>query len=590
MPTQLLTNKFLPQNRWHLNGLWVLAAMLLLLHIAIWQDLNTAFSRSLMLAHLGMFFIWQPLWSREQRVAVRSALFFVVFTCAIIYWLNWWIIFGWLLLLIGLVAGQTIENITERRAYLLALVFLVTELLIRCVTELFSVSNLSSQILNLYKYGSLLLPIAIVVITWKHTPEKQTRPMDFFRGITMALITAMLAVGSLLNMYHSDVNYSVALFQSLLVLSVFLFALSWLSSPVIGFSGLAQLWEQSLMNIGTPFEQWLGELAKLSEQEKLPDKFVKAAMEKLEELPWVEGVYWELPQDEGFHGTRTRHGMDLATSNIKVSLYTRRAVGTSLQLHCKLLIQLVHHFHMAKSREVELMQRTHLQAIYETGARVTHDIKNLLQSLQTITMILEKESESEDPSQGQELLQRQLPYITQRLQLALDKLRDPADITIEHMSLETWWKKLQKRNSFADVIFQAELTSNPIIPYDLFDSVIENLLENARFKGQIDPDLEITVSLFTDDTNIKLSVCDSGESIPPEKIGKLFEQPLDSDSGLGIGLYQAGRQAELNDFQLKLVHNEKGRVCFQLSNHKREYLTPESPLEEDFYSGSDKLI
>lgn len=558
----------MPQQRHQLNGLWVLAAMLLLLHFAIWKDFGSALSRSLMLAHLGLFFIWQPLWRRDQRVALRGGILFVLFTGGFIYWMNWWILCGWIILLIGLVAGQILESATERRAYLITLVFLVSELLIRCITELFDVPNISSSVYNLFRYGLIVLPFIIVILTWKYTPETQIRPVDFFRGITVSMIAAMLAVGSLLNMYYTGIQYPLALFQSLVALSVFLFALSWLSSPVIGFGGLAQLWERSLMNIGTPFEQWLGELAQLADQEKMPDTFVKEAMKKLVELPWIEGVRWELAAGEDLYGLKTKYRLDLSAGSFNVSLYTRRAIGPTLLMHCKLLIQLVHHFHTAKTRELELMQQTHLQAIYETGARVTHDIKNLLQSLQTITAVLENDEtlNSENPSQGQLLLKKQLPYITKRMQLALDKLRDPEDVTIEHMSLRAWWTKLQNRVRSETITFQEHITSNPIIPYDLFDSVIENLLENTVFKEQLDRDLKVTISLMTKETEVKLSVCDTGEAIDEKIVKRLFLQPMDSNTGLGIGLYQAARQAELNGFKLKLVHNEKGRVCFQLSN------------------------
>jgi len=558
------------QLRHQLNGLWVLAAMLLLLHFAIWKDFGSALSRSLMLAHLGLFFIWQPLWQRDQRVALRAGILFVLFTGGFIYWMNWWILCGWIILQIGLVAGQVLESTTERRAYLITLVFLVSELLIRCITELFEITNFSSSVYDLFRYGLIALPFMIVVLTWNYTPETQIRPVDFFRGITVSMIAATLAIGSLLNMYYTGIQYPLALFQSLVALSMFLFALSWLSSPVIGFSGLAQLWERSLMNIGTPFEQWLSELAQLADQEKLPDTFVKAAMKKLVELPWIEGVYWELARGEELYGLKTKYRLDLSAGTFNVSLYTRRAIGPTLLMHCKLLIQLVHHFHTAKSREMELMQQTHLQAIYETGSRVTHDIKNLLQSLQTITAVLESDEtlNTENPSQGQRLLKKQLPYITQRMQLALDKLRDPEDVTIEHMSLRSWWTKLQNRVRSEKITFQEHITSNPIIPYDLFDSVIENLLENTTFKGQLDDNIKITISLMTSGTNVKLSVCDTGEMIDEKIVEKLFQQPMDSDTGLGIGLYQAARQAELNGFRLKLVHNEKSRVCFQLSNDK----------------------
>ncbi len=557
------------QQRHQLNGLWVLAAMLLLLHFAIWKDFGSALSRSLMLAHLGLFFIWQPLWRRDQRIAFRAGILFILFTGGFIYWMNWWLLCVWIILLIGLVAGQILECTTERRAYLITLIFLISELLIRCVTEAFQVTNINDNVYNLFKYGLIVLPFIIIALTWKHTPETQIRPVDFFRGITVSMIAAMLAVGSLLNMYYTGIQYPLALLQSLAALSVFLFTLSWLSSPVIGFSGLTQLWERSLMNIGTPFEQWLGELAQLAEREKMPNAFVNSAMEKLVELPWIEGVRWKLAGEDELHGEKTKYRLDLSAGTFDINLYTHRAISPTLLMHCKLLIQLVHHFHTAKSRELELMQQTHLQAIYETGARVTHDIKNLLQSLQTITAVLESDEslKSENPSAGQLLLKKQLPYITQRMQLALDKLRDPEDVTIEHMSLQAWWKKLQNRIRSEKITFQSHVTSNPIIPFDLFDSVIENLLENANFKGQTDPELQITISLMTDEDKVKLSVCDSGEMIKDEIVEKLLDQPLDSNSGLGIGLYQAARQAELNGFKLKLIHNETGRVCFQLSNN-----------------------
>ena len=569
-------------GRPQLNGLWVLAAMLLLLHLSIWKDFSSAFSRSLMLAHLGLFFIWQPLWRRDQSLPFRTGVLFVLFTGGFVYWMNGWILCIWIVLLIGLVSGQILESVIERRAYLLTLLFLVSELLIRCITEVFQVPNISNDVYSLFKYGLIILPFLIILLTWKHTPETQIRPVDFFRGITVSLISAILAVGSLLNMYYSGIEYPLALLQSLLVLSVFLFALSWLSSPVIGFSGLTQLWERSLMNIGTPFEHWLAELAQLADTEKMPNTFVKAAMQKLVELPWIEGVSWKLANNEDMYGLKTKYRLDLSVGTLNASLYTRRTIGPTLQMHCKLLIQLVHHFHTAKFREMELMQQTHLQAIYETGARVTHDIKNLLQSLQTITTVLESDEtlNVETPSQGQQLLKKQLPYITQRMQLALDKLRDPEDVTIEHMSLQSWWKKLQNRLRSEKIVFQAHIQSNPIIPFDLFDSVIENLLENANFKAQLDPELQITISLMTENTNIKFSVCDSGDAINDKIVDKLFDQPMDSKTGLGIGLYQAARQAELNGFHLKLVHNEMGRVCFQLSNDKQlsSTIKPREPL------------
>ena len=75
-------------------------------------------------------------------------------------------------------------------------------------------------------------------------------------------------------------------------------------------------------------------------------------------------------------------------------------------MHCKLLIQLISNLYIGKIKEKELTQQIHLQAIYETGARVTHDIKNLLQSLQAITSIINYDSGSAHKSVSQTLLEK----------------------------------------------------------------------------------------------------------------------------------------------------------------------------------------
>ena len=41
----------------------MLGLMLACLHLAIWWDFGGALSRCLMLAHLGLFLLWQPVWS-----------------------------------------------------------------------------------------------------------------------------------------------------------------------------------------------------------------------------------------------------------------------------------------------------------------------------------------------------------------------------------------------------------------------------------------------------------------------------------------------------------------------------------------------
>ena len=79
------------------NEYRILALMLILLHLAIWGDVGDALTRSVMLAHLGLFLLWQPLWNSELRLKWSSGLIFLLAAIAFVVWLNWWLMTFWLL-------------------------------------------------------------------------------------------------------------------------------------------------------------------------------------------------------------------------------------------------------------------------------------------------------------------------------------------------------------------------------------------------------------------------------------------------------------------------------------------------------------
>ena len=60
-------------------------------------------------------------------------------------------------------------------------------------------------------------------------------------------------------------------------------------------------------------------------------------------------------------------------------------------------------------------------------------------------------------------------------------------------------------------------------------------------------------------------MCDTGTPVAEAVTRKLFREPIERDGGLGIGLYQAARQAQLAGYRLELTHNRAGYVCFTLS-------------------------
>jgi len=541
----------------------ILALMLASLHLALWWDFGGALSRSLILAHLGLFLMWQPLWRREQRLNWKGSIVFLLATLAFIIWTDWGLMTFWLLLLTAIVGGRVTARRGSRYAYLLALVFLVSEILIACIPSIIAAPSLKTEAWRMLGYGLFIVPLVLFFVPDPNEPADAAKSVDFLYGLTVSLLTCILAMGSLLSMYITGAEYPVAVIQTILAIALFLLAMSWLWTPLAGFSGLGQLWERYLQNIGTPFESWLARLADLARGKQTPDSFLESAVAGLVELPWVAGASWKCRDSQGENGPSTEHLFHFVDDDLQITVYANRSIGAALRLHGQLLLQLVAHFYRAKQHEEELTRTARLQAVYETGARITHDIKNLLQSLQTTTAAMQAKRAG-DEAGLKELVARQLPHVSQRLQLALDKLQAPEKEAMVKGPVSAWWESLRARNIDAGIRFESELESDPVVPLDLFDSVAENLLENARSKRLSEPHIRINVRLQAENGAARLRVSDDGSCIDSDTARNLFRSPVNSRNGLGIGLYQAARQANQWGYELTLTANQPREVVFDL--------------------------
>jgi hypothetical protein len=237
--------------------------------------------------------------------------------------------------------------------------------------------------LTLFKYGLLVVPGGIALVPTSRHPAVDT--VDLLRAVTMSMTAAILASSGVLGAYHFGIEYPVALFRSLLGLAAFLFLISWLLALREGRVGLGQLWERSLMNV--PLERWLAELARLPRR-KDAGRIHPVGRGDARPSPLAQRRGYHVANAGGVVGETTAHGLTLGHGDLSIVLYARRPLRPSLRVHCKLLVELLMHFHTAKIREIELARRAHIEAVYETGARVAHDIKNLLQSLNTLTTAL----------------------------------------------------------------------------------------------------------------------------------------------------------------------------------------------------------
>ncbi len=541
----------------------LLVLMLESLHLALWLDFTSPLLRAMwLMIHLGLFLLWQPIWRGDRKLTWYNALLFVTLAVLFVLARDWWLRTGWVIVLIGFFGGSIGTSARARRVNMVILAFLSFQLMIPCASALFSLPIAGVV------HDSFAILVGAMPLMLLFFPERAGGPgergVDPVYAIAAATLVTLLVAGSLLTMYSQGIDYLSALIQMLTAIGGFLLLISWLLTPRPGFSGLAQLWQRAIINVGTPFEHWLTNLSSLFTRTQSANEFLNEAIAGLIALEWVSGVQWQGPEGVGSQGEMTRHTSSFALDPLAVRVHTHAPLGGALQAHCRLLVQLVNHFYNAKLQERELTQQTHLSAIYETGARVTHDIKNLLQSLQALASVITSD-ESEGGAVSRRLLRRQLPHLTQRLQLALDKLQEPARRQEETVFLKDWWYDLQARNPDGHLSFHTDITGDPQVPADLFDSVAENLLENLRVKQQLEPELRVDVRLVSDGGNTWLEVCDSGSAIPAEKAATLLQGPVPSDNGLGIGLYQVARQAEQAGYRMTLESNDNGRVCFRLS-------------------------
>jgi signal transduction histidine kinase len=543
-------------------GRW-LALMLLALHAAVVLDADTTLTRAFLLAHYGLFLLWQPLVRSEARIEPRLALPVFAMAALLVLVESPWVMALWLAILTGLVgaAAASQNQRSQRVAYLLALTYLLALLLAWVLPQSLGDDALPAEVQVVVSYALPLLPLVILFL-----PAARQRgassTLDFVYGLMLSLLVMVVALGAFAVVAVAKVSYAWALVQTLLGMAVLLLALSWLWNPRAGFTGLGQVTSRYLLSVGLPFEGWARRLATLAERERDPESFVRDTLADLHELTWIRGGRWLAARGEGTFGEPAEHAITHEFHGLSVTWQSPRPLTPALALHVRLLSQLLGYFYAAKVREQTLREQAYSQAIHDTGARLTHDVKNILQSMKTLLAAADT-STPEDSERLLALMKRQLPQLASRLSQTVDKLRQPAELDVAHVPAPVWWTALQTRYEHDDVRFVVEGLDETSLPQDLFDSVVDNLLTNALRKRQRETGVAVEVRLELHPL-ISLTVTDSGEPAPEHVARNLFLSPVSSDFGLGVGLYQAARQAARSGYRLELLNNRLGQVSFRL--------------------------
>ena len=556
---------------------WVLVALLVALHLTLLAGANSTVSLMCWLVDFGLFLLWQPFIQTERRLDSSMFLLLVLVLAAGIWLFGWWLLILWTIALAALLGGRVmmLGHRPTRIVYLLAFAYFLAALLLWLVPRVVPGAELLGPSLD--KPFVLGAPLVFIAMLLMPRPREIRLPnagmVDFFYSLFIFLLISVLVLGSLAFMLLRQASYVEAVFKTLVSMSIMLLLIAWAWNPRPGFSGIGMFLSRYLLTLGLPFETWLQRLMECAETENDPDKFLQTACEGMLELPWVSGGAWRTAEGwqggKGSFGQASRFQQDFPIQPLVITLYTQHKLSPSLVWHFHLLSQLTNEYYFAKQRGRELQQMGYLRAVHETGARLTHDVKNLLQSLNNLCYVAQT-PEAEDTARLTQILRRQLPQITQRLQQTLEKLQVPGSPSHTPDGngglgrADVWWEALRQRYAHDEIVFSPVIIeATARIPFALFDSVVDNLLHNSLIKRQSEKGLVIVVTVSTDGRC--LQVRDTGSAVRLDLVSDLFRMPVASENGLGIGLYHAAKQAESYGYQLRLANNADGEVCFELS-------------------------
>jgi len=553
---------------------WIFILLLGALHVVFALGPDNVIGRWLFLSHIGLGLLWQPFVQPRRRLGPVGILVVVLAAALLSYFLNWAILLLWTLLLAGVVGGKVFmfPDRWERVFHLAALGYLVMAVLLLILPT--SVSLLQNSEPVLVKLVVYFAPLALIFMAAlpvrRGFAEERAEIVDFIYGMFVVLLLAVIVLGSLSYTLLFRANYFEALLITLGSVAGVLLLLGFIWNPRAGFAGLGTAVAQHVMSLGLPVEEWLQSLAELGKHEEDPDRFMALACAELpRRLPGVKGGRWEGIGAQDIFGEQEGHRTGFAHGRLRVELVTRVEPSPALRWHYDLVVHLLSEFYLGKWRTRELKRLSYIQAIHETGARLTHDVKNLLQSLDTLCAAANETGAASSPRFG-ELLRRQLPEVSVRLRQTLDKLVAPGRVQpTQPLAAAAWLASLESRYADAQtrIATEGEMTACTVGDPVLFSSVAENLLQNIVAKRGRQPGIRADVRLDCVHGDACLEISDDGSAIPEPVATRLLHERVTSEDGLGIGLYQCARQAEHAGYRLQLVKNIDGCVRFRLGRN-----------------------
>ena len=226
-----------------------------------------------------------------------------------------------------------------------------------------------------------------------------------------------------------------------------------------------------------------------------------------------------------------------------------------------------------KRLEEELLKSQRIAAIGEITRMVGHDLRNPLQGIAGATDVLKKclaNSADETTREMLDVLEKDVAYSNRIITDLLDYSRI-IQITPVESNLKSIIEQSLRMVPNPNGIIVDNQTENLRIRVDpQIQRVFVNLIKNAYDAMPNGGKLEIKSKASNE--MIEISLCDTGEGIPPEVSQKLWKGPVTTKAkGLGLGLAISKRIVEAHDGSISLEkwpeHGTLARVKLPIEPH-----------------------
>ncbi|HUL96626.1 MAG TPA: hypothetical protein VLT89_11470, partial [Usitatibacter sp.] len=230
---------------------WVVLAMLLALHAALFSDAGGEFQRIWLLVHFGLFLLWQPFYAAERELEMFSSAMLLGITAITLYFLAGWMIVAWLLVLLGILGGRVFtvrEAERHNRFYLIAFGYVLAVMLLRAVPDLvLGDQELGLSMETALRWGLPVVLVPLAVLPLSTDEGAANAVFDFFYAVLVFQLGVVLVLGSVAFMRYTDDAYFASVALTVLGFGGALFVLAVLWNPLRGFGGLRTYFSRYLL-------------------------------------------------------------------------------------------------------------------------------------------------------------------------------------------------------------------------------------------------------------------------------------------------------------------------------------------------------